>query len=243
MVSLSDLHQDPTLESMFLAMEAFECSKPRRGYMGASGLGHPCDRKNWFELNNLPKDPMKRQGIMATEDGHATEALVIERLGYVPGIELYTKDDSGKQFGFSKFEGKFRGHYDGIIKGILQAPNTWHIFEVKCCNEKKFAELDKLKEKHGEKSALKEWDYQFYIQAQLYMGAEQLYRHYLICATPGGRNMTSCRTEFNREVYDAMQSKAERIINAKEPPVRHTENKTNHICRWCDFAEVCWEND
>lgn len=234
---------DPTLDAVFEAMEAIEAAQPRRGYLGASSLGHKCERMLWYQFNGHPREAMKRGGIMATEDGHRTEAVVVERLKLVPGIQIYTQDENGEQFGFTKFDGKFQGHYDGVIQGLLQAPKTWHIFEAKACNEKKFAELRKCIENYGEKQALENWDYTFFIQAQCYMGEEKLDRHYLVCATPGGRDMISCRTNFDKSIYEANIGKAQRIINAKSEPERFTSVQSHYLCKWCPYQEICWKEN
>jgi hypothetical protein len=182
---------------------------------------------------------MKAAGIKAIQDGHRTEDLVIEWLRLVPGVTVWNRKENGEQYGFEFFAGRFRGHIDGVISGILQAPKTPHLLEVKCCNLKKFEGLKKKVAQYGTKNALKEWDFQFYVQAQIYMHFFDLTRHYLVCASPGGRDKTSCRTEYNKAFAEAQIEKARRIINAKEPPARVSENPSYYICRWCDFFDVC----
>lgn len=241
MVALNLTEDDPTLLAIKDILEKAEGLKERRGYLGASGIGHPCERQVWYQYNGYPYEPMGIKGIYAVEDGHRSEELLASRLKLVPGVQLATLDENGNQFGFSKFDGKFKGHIDGLIIGLLQAPKTAHIWEAKSVNEKKFGELQKLIEKFGEKNALKEWDYIFYIQSQIYMGEFDLDRHYLTACTPGGRDIISVRTEFDRNIYKATLSKAERIINAKNPPERAFHSKTWKDCRWCKFAEECWK--
>jgi hypothetical protein len=154
----------------------------------------------------------------------------------VPGIQLWTHKEDGTQYGFDY--GFLKGHYDGIILGILQAPATPHIFEVKCCNEKKFNELQKLAFEFGEKKALEKWDKTYYAQAVLYMYAEKLTRHYLVCATPGGRDMFSVRTEANPTFAEALIEKAKRIETAKEPPERQWK-KDFYMCKFCRYRGIC----
>lgn len=240
MALLPSFNSDPTLEAMHRVVEAIENAKPKRDYLGASILGHECERFIYYQLNNADKaEPISYKGLYAIEDGHRTEQLVKDRLRLVQGIELYDIDEETKeQIGF--VDGKFSGHVDGIVRGLIQAPKTWHIFEVKCCNEKKFKELQKCVEKYGEKNALENWDYTFFIQAQLYMGKLKLDRHYLICSTPGGRDKTSCRTEFQENFFNTMIIKKDRIINAKSVPERISSRKEYITCKWCRFSDFCW---
>jgi hypothetical protein len=232
--------QDPTLLAVDKALIEKAAQEPRRSYLGASLLGHPCERHVYYAIQpDMSREPMKAAGIKAIQDGHRTEELLIERLRMVPGVTVWNLKDNGEQWGFQHFDGKLRGHIDGVIVGILQAPKTPHLLEIKCCNLKKFEDLKKKVATFGEKGALREWDFQYYVQAQLYLHFFDLTRHYLVCASPGGRDATSCRTEYNRAFTEAQIEKARRIINAVEPPSRVSDNPSYYICKWCDFFDVC----
>lgn len=234
---------DPTLEAIHRAIEAREHAKPKRDYLGASILGHKCERYSWYQFNHADKaEPIAYKGLYAIADGHATEQVIKYRLRLVPGIKIWDIDEETKdQIGF--VDGKFAGHVDGIILGLLQAPTRPHIFEAKACNEKKFNELQKCKDQYGEKASLENWDFTFYVQAQVYMGKLELDRHYLICATPGGRDMMSCRTDFDKTFYENMLRKKDRILAAKTPPERISEQKSFYICKFCNFREFCWQEN
>lgn len=236
MADLSDLLNDPTLEAMKRNAATQKAREPRRHYLGASSVGHICERHIWLDLQGQAGVSMSWKGAWATEDGHRTEDLIIERLQSVPGVTV-----TDRQSGFSDMDGKFKGHIDGIIIGILQSPGTPHLLEIKCCNETKFNKLVKLVKENGEKAALEAWDVQFYAQAQVYMLKFGLTRHYLVCATPGGRDVTSCRTEFNQERAKTYLSKAQRIINARQAPERIGTNKDFYICRLCSHHQDCWK--
>lgn len=243
MVVIPDFKLDPTLEAMFLAMESIESAVPRRGYLGASSIGDDCERKLFYQFNGYERLPMERRGIMATQDGHRCEEIMASRLRLVPGIQLWTAQENGEQFGFSKYEDKYQGHYDGIILGLLQSPMTPHTWEHKACNEKKFNELKKCIDDYGEKNALENWDIIYYAQAQTYMGELELSRHYLTVSTPGFRDVISCRTEFNRLRYESYDSKAVRIITAKSPPARISERREYFKCKFCPYTTICHEKN
>ena len=238
--NLESIYTDPTLDAMHRIIEAAEAEKPPRRYLGASSIGRACERAIWYSINDVPRKPMGIAGIYATQEGHNTEALVASRLRMVPGIELWTEGEDGQQIGFT--DGNFSGHVDGVIKGILQAPATPHIWEHKSTNPKKYAEFIKLRDKHGEKGALKEWNFTYYIQAQIYMHYLKLTRHYLTVTTPGGRDITSCRTEYKKDVAESYIARAKRIIAATQAPVRLSDNPAWYECKWCEFYEVCHGN-
>lgn len=230
---------DPTLEAADRALEARAATQPRRAYLGMSSIGHPCSRKLWYDLNNPNPRPHDAATLKRFADGHASEAVMAERLRLVPGLTLETEDPNGNQWGFSDHGGRFRGHMDGAILGLLQAPKTWHVWEHKCVGEKKQAELVKLKAEKGEKAALKAWDEVYYAQACLYMHYSGMERHYLTCATPGTRTVVSVRTEHDPIHAAQLIEKAERILNARVPLAKISDDPAWWQCRLCDHAATC----
>lgn len=238
MADLSFLNIDQNIDDIRKIIEAEENAKPPRKYIGASSIGDECSRKIWYQYNGFVGLPIESKGLFAIEDGHRTEELIVSRFRKLPYIQLWTHKDDGTQYGFQWPE--LSGHYDGVIKGLRQAPETAHIFEVKCVNEKKFNELKNLKQDFGERRALRKWDKTYYAQACVYMYAEKLTRHYLVCATPGGRDMISVRTEADDVYAKALVDKARRIKEATEPPER-IGGKDWWECRFCRFREVCHE--
>lgn len=229
---------DPTLAAVDEALEAEQDTKPRP-YLGASSIGDPCSRKLWYSFRWAAPKKFEARTLRLFEDGHRGEALMVERLSKVPGLMISVLAPDGRQWGISDHEGHFRGHCDGFIKGLLQAPETPHVWEHKVCNEKKQAQLVKLKHEHGEKEALAHWDAIYYAQAQVYMHKFELTRHYLTCSSPGERTTVSVRTNYNWNHADALMAKAKDIITSDQPPTRLSEDPTHWLCKWCDYHSVC----
>lgn len=229
---------DPTLRAMYAAIE--QAQKPqKRDYLGASLIGNDCPRQIWYEHNGFPKPAFEAETLMNFEDGHRTEALTAQRLRMVPGVELVTHNDKGEQIGFSALGGKFRGHCDGRIIGLIQAPKAPHIWEHKAPGQKKFDEFVKAKQTYGEKNALKNWNENYFVQAQLYMHFLQCDRHYLTVGLAGGRKYQSARTEYQPEIAARYIERAEKIINATQPPPRINDKPDFFICRFCAFKDTC----
>lgn len=235
MASLDFIFKDPTLQR---AEEiAINRKQPDRDYLGASCIGEDCARQVWYQYNR-PSQPNKY--AYAVEDGHMSELIMAERLRAVEGIELWTLDpETGQQFGFR--DGKFRGHFDGVIRGLLQAPKKAHIWEHKCT--KTYKQFVKALKDHGNKQALEKWNWNYYVQAQMYMHYTALDRHYLTVASPGTREVYSCRTEYNPEIAAKYKDRAKRIIDQPTEPPRAYKSETFFKCRWCSFSEECWRNE
>jgi hypothetical protein len=232
---------DPTLAAIDREIERRKTFEPRRTYLGASQIGHACERFLWYSIRpDVPRLPFDAASLKRFEDGHRGEAVMAERLRMVPGIQLWTVDDAtGGQIGGKLFEGRFGWHVDGVIRGLIQAPKTPHVWEHKQTGQKKFDEFRKLKRTLDDKSVLAAWDSVYHAQAQVYMLLLDLDRHYLTVATPGGREYDSCRTELNRPMAEAQLEKARRIIEAASPPARISERPEFWKCKMCDYCDVC----
>ncbi len=233
-------HQDPTLAALDAVIEAAEISRPRP-YLGASQIGQPCSRSLWYGLRWTLVRTIPAAGLRRIQDGFRGEAVLIDWLRKVPDIELWTVDpeNESNQIGIVDCAGHFRGHLDGIIQGLKQAPKTAHVWEAKVCNEAKVNKLRKLIAEKGEKNALALWDETYFAQAQVYMRGVELTRHYLTVATPGCRDIVSCRTAYQPKVAEALIKKAETIITAERPPLKISETPAWYQCKTCDHASLC----
>jgi len=231
---------DPTLRALENLIQDNALKEPKRNYLGASLIGDECARSIYYSYHNAPCEPFKAKTLWAFEDGHRTEDLIASRLRMLDGIELWSHDENtGNQFEFIDFEGKFKGHPDGIIKGLIQAPKALHIWECKACADKKYNEFLKCKDKYEDKDVLKNWNKNYFVQAQILMHYFEIDRHYTTVSRAGGREIVSCRTEYNGEVAERYRNRAKIIIDMKAPPPRMSERKDLFKCKWCRFRETC----
>ena len=231
---------DPTLAALD-ALHAQASSDTPRPYLGASAIGNPCSRALWYGFRHTTTEHNPAANYRAIQDGHRGEPLMAQWLRSLPGIQLWTEnpDEPGKQIGFVDLHGHFRGHLDGVIQGLYQAPQTPHVWDHKVTKELKFNKLIRLMQKLGEKNALAEWDEVYFAQAQIYMHEMELTRHYLTVATPGNRAIVSCRTAYQPKVAKAILKKAETIITAERPPLKLSDNPAWWQCKFCDHTALC----
>lgn len=238
MVALPDL-VDPTLAAADAALMDAQVRRARP-YLGMSALGSECARQLWYGFRWTNQNAFDAPTLKRFADGHATEAVAVARLQAVPGLELHDVDDDGRQFGFEDLGGHLKGHMDGVALGLIQAPTTWHVVEIKATAEKKLAELRKAVRDVGEKHALKAWNPTYYAQAVLYMHYAQLDRHYLVACTPGARDWFSVRTEADPIEAVRLIERAKSIIATDSPPAR-IGGPDFYLCRWCDRSAICHE--
>jgi hypothetical protein len=229
---------DKTLEAVDQAIIA--ANPPSvRSYLQCSSLGKDCERDLWYNWRWTIPVTFDAATLRRFGDGFAGEDLMAARLRAVPGIKLQTHYDDGTQFEVHDMGGHLLGHLDGVIEGVAAAPKTMHVWEHKQVQQKTFNKLEKLKREHGEKEALELWNSTYYGQAQLYMSLTKLTRHYLTVTTPGGRDITSCRTDYDAAAAKMYLDKARRIFESAEAPRKISAKADYFQCRWCAFKEPC----
>jgi hypothetical protein len=235
------VHATLTLDALDAVLERESQQSNARSYLGMSALGANCERSLWYSFRFAAKSVFKADTLRRFEDGHLGEELMAARLRKLDFIELYTLGEDGKQIEAVDCNGHLKGHYDGVIRGVLEAPKAWHIWEHKSVNDKSLEKLRSMIAEHGEKATLKKWNHVYYSQAQLYMYKEQLDRHFMTVSSPGGRDYTSLRTELDSAFAKALIEKAQRIIDAQEPLVRISDDASYFECGWCDYKSLCHE--
>lgn len=223
-----------------------------RPYLGMSGIGSPCDRENYADFRWLTKRKDPAWLSDAANCGYIAEDEMAKDLRLLPDATLITegfsnenKDNSASQIEFSDHNGHFKGHADGVILGILEAPKAWHVWEHKdkCIRKKggadKFNELMDLIEKYGEKEALEQWDYTYYVQAQLYMHYSGYKRHYLTVTRGVKRQYISVRTEYSKTTALRYIEKAHNVITANNPPDRRYKETYWYCKHFCNHFDWC----
>ena len=206
-----------------------------RKYIGASSIGDECSLKIWKRFKGHA-ETYDALSLRRFEDGHDVEARIVSWLRDIPNIELWTHDENGEQFGFSALDGKYQGHYDGIIC----IDGKTYVLEIKA--SKKFSTLVNLKSKHSEEKVLQAWNEDYYAQGMTYCKFANADGHLLICSDAGGRELTTVFTPANNEFSDALLIKAERIANSVTPPNKNG-GKNYWKCKMCPFYGECWGGD
>jgi len=250
---------DQTLHEVDKKIEEKKALEKPRHYLGMSQIGEECWRKLFYSFRNAEKRKQEAWLIKTAHDGYLQEDLMAYRLRMLPNIELVTnnsntvnnilgldivsRETDRDQIGFKLLLDHFNGHIDGMIKGLVEAPQTWHVWENKT-NEKKFNNLIKIRAEKGEKEALKEWNLTYYLQAQIYMHVTETTRHYLTVCAPGGRQYISIRTEYNRKQAESIIEKAKSIIfDNWSLPAKLSESREFWKCKFCEFQGICHDKD
>jgi hypothetical protein len=201
-----------------------------RPHLGASLIGKPCERELWYTFRWATAKKFPGRILRLFNTGQREELRFVEELRGI-GAEIYEVDENGKQHRFHAVRGHFGGSCDAIGRGFPEAPKTWAIAEFKTHNDDSFKQLLKL----GMSNAKPE----HFAQMQIYMGLAELDRAlYVAC----NKNTDELHTEwihFERDFFDRLMAKAERVIDAEVPPQRLSNDPAWYQCKFCDHHAVC----
>ena len=229
---------DPILDAIDAHLEAQQRKERPRRYLGGSAIGDECRRKVFYGFRWSSPVRIGAMGLKAIADGHATEALMIQRIRSVEGVELWVEED-GSQIGFSDMGGHFQGNVDGIIQHDSIGTAVW---ECKAVNVKKFDKFKKLKDADPD-TALQKWDTTYYGQAQVYMHYLGIERHYLTVSSPGGRDASSVVTHYNAPYAEQLVEAARGIIFGNQPAPRLSGDPSWYQCKFCPHHAICHGTD
>lgn len=230
-------HLQPTAAALH-AMYERDAEDWRRPHLGASYVGHKCDRYIWQSFRWVAPPGFDGRMLRLLSRGDREEVWIIDDLRRL-GLEVWDLDEDGDQFRVSW--GHFAGHADCIVRGLSEAPKTPHLGEVKTASIKSF---DRMLEK-GVKRAKPE----HYAQMQAYMHGLELTRAFYIVVCKNDDRLHTERVEYDRKFAEGLVEKAQRIIDADDPPAR-MDSKDYPPCKYtskdgtewpCDFYAQCWE--
>jgi hypothetical protein len=210
-----------------------------RNYLGGSRIGEPCARKLVYEINHTPIDAGKGfdgQTLRIFDAGHQFETLSVRWLR-AAGFDLRTHRGDGEQFGFITANGRIRGHIDGVIVDGPDVGVAWPVlFEHKAVNSKSWADIVKRGVQLSKPI--------YYAQLQIYMAYMELSTALFTALNKDTQALHHEIVAFDAAAAQALSDKAVDIIRAAESgelPSRIAANPDFYLCRWCAYAQRCWE--
>lgn len=201
-----------------------------RPHLGASLIGHPCERHLWLTFRWAKAHRWDGRMLRLFDDGKRAEARFVTELRAI-GCDVWECDEAGDQFRVSAHGGHFGGSVDAVASGVPEAPKTPHLAEFKTSNDKLF----KVLERDGVRKAKP----QHYAQMQAYMGLLDLTRALYLVENKNDASVYAERVEFDREEFARIIERAGRIIAAAEPPPRISDDAAWHECKWCNHYALC----
>jgi hypothetical protein len=199
---------------------------PKRNYVGASAIGHPCRRKIWYEFKGYDGEPISEKLGIIFETGRRIEDMI---LSYLIGSDLNISC-----WILTEFCEKELPDFKGTCDAIIEINNEKIILEIKTANNASFYQF----KKHG----LKAWNEQYFSQGQSYMGMSGIKKDILLAINKDTSEMHEELVEYDDVYYEMLKQKAKDIIEAKELPSRMNNSPLFYMCKMCQFNKVCHSN-
>lgn len=219
------------------AIDTTAAESQQRDYLGASVVGHYCERHVQYHLLAARGDIQRKQPaarIMRIFDRGNCYEDKARRWLQAAGFIFSTQEHK-----FSTFEGRFRGHVDGVIVGFDGIPSPAALpllWENKCLGSKNWKKLNKEK--------LKSYSSTYYAQVQVYMHMIGLERCLFTAVNADTMEIYHELVLLEATEATGYMDRVKRVILATdmgEMLPRCTGDQTFFQCRFCDFAGECWK--
>lgn len=214
-------------EKIYKAYEA-EKQKPRP-HMGASMLGHVCDRWLWLSFRWAVQPEFKGRMLRLFNRGHREEPVIINDLKSI-GIKVRNlKNQDRVDFGCH-----VSGSIDAIIDGgVPEAPYKLHIGEFKTHNLKSFNKL----ELEGVQKAKPE----HYVQMQVYMLGTGIDRALYVAVCKDDDRIYTERVRLDKEVANKAVERGKRLALSERMPPPISTDPSWFQCKFCDARKFCFQ--
>lgn len=201
--------------------------KPRQ-HLGASMLGHSCDRWLWLSFRWAVREEFSGRMLRLFRRGHNEEATVISDLRAI-GVDV-SDTQSRVDFG-----AHVSGSTDGVAKFVPGSEKTPHVLEIKTHSKKSFDDL----EKHGVMKSKPV----HYAQMQVYMLGLKLERalYYAVCKDDD--RIYTERVKLDKGIAQKLVERGRRITLSDRMPPPLSTDPTWYECRFCPAHGFCHKKE
>lgn len=208
-------------------------SKPQehRPHMGASLIGHECERYVWLTWRWVLKPEFKGRILRLFDTGKREESRILEELRGIGATVWDVDPESGDQWRVSDCNGHFGGSLDGVAQGLPEAPKSVCVLEFKTHSDKSFVDLVKNKVQSAKP--------QHYDQMQVYMGLMEIDRAMYIGINKNTDDIYCEWVHFDKERFFTLKERAQYLIDAPNPPVKLSEDPAYYVCKMCSMWKHC----
>ncbi len=205
-------------------------SEVPRSHLGASTLGHPCDRWLWLSFRWAVQPTFPGRILRLFRRGREEEVNIINDLRAI-GMDV-RKVSSQHRVDFGCH---VSGSLDAIIdSGVPEAPRSKHIAEFKTASKKAF---DSLVKDGVEKSKP-----DHYVQMQVYMSGTKIDRALYMTVCKDDDRIHTERVKFDKDVAHKAIERGKRIALTDRMPEPISSDPSWYQCKFCDAHDFCHES-
>jgi len=200
-------------------------SERPRFHMGASALGHHCDRWLWLSFRWVVVQTFPGRMLRLFRRGHMEEDVLMKDMRAV-GIEFSDAQASVDFGGFVK------GSADAVIeRGVPEAPRKRHVAEFKTHNRQSFKALVK---DGVRKSKPIHW-----AQMQVYMLGLEIDRALYVAVCKDDDSLYSERVRLDVDKARGLVERGHRISQSDRLPPPISTDATHWQCKMCPAHGFC----
>ena len=201
-----------------------------RSHLGASTLGHVCDRWLWLSFRWAVQPTFPGRILRLFRRGHQEEVNIISDLRAI-GINVRKVSAQHRV----DFGSHVSGSIDAIIdNGVPEAPKAKHIAEFKTHSKKSFDDLTK---KGVEKSKP-----EHYVQMQVYMAGTKIERSLYVAVCKDDDRIHTERLKLDKEVAGKAIERGKRIALTDRIPEPISSDPSWYQCKFCDAHDFCHQS-
>ena len=199
-----------------------------RQYIGASGIGNPCDAYQDFSLRGFPNTEPSPQLKRIFRLGHILEDEVVKDLKERADVRVWEVDGlTGKQYSYGAWNGHVSAHMDGHIElddGVLR------VLEIKSMNDANF--------KKFKRDGVKASKPIYFAQLQMMMGLSKIESSFFIAVNKNNSQYHAEIVDFDEFEFSHLKMRVQKVLNGKATKI--STDETDWRCRGCFKADVCW---
>ena len=198
-----------------------------RAHLGASLLGHHCDRWLWLSFRWSARETFSGRMKRLFRRGFAEEASIIADLRAI-GCKIAERQAK------VNFGSHVSGSADAIIEsGLPGAEKSQHVAEFKTHSKKSFDELARF----GVQKAKP----QHYAQLQVYMHGLGIDRGLYVAVCKDDDRLHCERIHYDATFAARVIAKAQAIALDTRAPAKISNDPTWYQCRYCPGRTICHE--
>jgi hypothetical protein len=202
-----------------------------RAHLGASQIGHPCDRWLWLSFRWAIQEKFSGRMLRLFRRGQLEEAIIVSDLERI-GVHV---QETGKNQSRVDFGKHFGGSIDGIVSNVPGGGNKIHVLECKTHGDKSFSDL--VKTGSVQKSKSMHW-----AQMQVYMLGKKIDRALYVAVNKNDDRIYTERVKLNKEAAQKYIDRAHRITMSERMPEPISNDSTWYQCRLCAAHEFCFSS-
>lgn len=211
------------------SVEKWGTNVPRH-HLGASIIGHPCDRYLWYSYRWYAHEAFGGRMLRLFNRGHREEERFLE---YLQGIGAEILDANEDQVRFSSVDGHFGGSRDGAATLPEKYGSDTVLVEFKTHSSESFKKLGT--------SGLKAHKPQHWAQMCVYGFHFQIKRGLYLAVNKDTDAIHADLLDLDMELGQKLTEKASSIVYGPIPP-KLSEKPSYYQCKWCPAAGVCHES-